>query len=539
MPALRHRVRAIAAVASLAGFVHAAAEDSAPAGQSFGPEKNLCANAPGPVAVGTAQWNGWGRDLDNSRYQPEPAIRAADVAKLAVKWAYGYHGNVVYGQPTVVDGRLFVTSSSGRVYALDARTGCTYWTYDAAASTGTAISVGEFAEVRAVYQSKRARRRDRNAHIDMTKPPSAVFFGDDAGFVYALDAEKGTLLWKTQADAHPLARITGAPVLYRNRLYVPVSSIEDRMTPNAGSACCTFRGSVVAMDMPSGQIAWKHFMIAGEARPYRKTGDSADEFGPAGAAVWSAPTIDAKRALLYAATGNSFTSIEAPGSEAIVALDLEDGSSRWVKQLAPHDSPATGTDFGSSPILRTLPSGRQVILAGQKSGMVYALDPDQAGDVVWQAKVSEGSGGIQWGSAADHRNLYVAGAGLPPGGVTAIDLKTGSIRWRTPAPAPVCSWGARNCVQAQPQAVTVMPGIAFAGALDGHLRAYSTINGNIVWDFDTAREFPTVNDVKASGGSLDQGGPTIVNGMVFVNSGYGRSAGQPGNVLLAFSVGGK
>jgi polyvinyl alcohol dehydrogenase (cytochrome) len=171
--------------------------------------------------------------------------------------------------------------------------------------------------------------------------------------------------------------------------------------------------------------------------------------------------------------------------------------------------------------------------------MVYALDPNQAGELVWQARVSEGSGGVQWGSAADHRNLYVAGASLPPGGVSALDLKTGAIRWRTPAPAPVCSWGVQNCVQAQPQAVTVMPGIAFAGALDGHLRAYSTINGNIVWDFDTAREFPTVNGVKASGGSLDHGGPTIVNGMVFVNSGYGRGAGQPGNVLLAFSVGGK
>jgi polyvinyl alcohol dehydrogenase (cytochrome) len=167
--------------------------------------------------------------------------------------------------------------------------------------------------------------------------------------------------------------------------------------------------------------------------------------------------------------------------------------------------------------------------------------------VLWQANVADGKaqGGVEWGSAADHHSLYIALSGLtaePPdmsGSLTALDIKNGVIRWQTGAPTPVCSWGAQECPHAQAQAVTVIPGVAFSGSMDGHLRAYSTIDGKILWDYGTARDFVTVNRVKASGGSLDQGGATIVNGVVYVNSGYGQRFGQPGNVLLAFSVDGK
>jgi polyvinyl alcohol dehydrogenase (cytochrome) len=511
------------------------------------PEKNSCETPGGPVAVGTAQWNGWGRDLDNSRYQPEPAIRAADVPRLAVKWAFGYHSSVVYGQPSIVDGRLFVGSSAGRVYSLDARTGCTYWTFDAAAAADTAIAVGEFAPARAVYASKRARRRERNAHIDISKPPSAVFFGDEAGTVYALDAQRGTLLWKAPADTDPSARISGTPVPYHNRLYVPVSSNREPLPPERGAGCCTFRGSVVAMDLSTGRILWKRYMVAEEGQPAPDGG---------GGGVGASPTIDVKRGLLYAASGGSYSGAEMAGADAIVALDLEDGRPRWVKQLARPErpGPAGAGDIGApvlgapvlgapvlgAPVLRALPNGRRVLLAERQPGVVLGLDPDLGGEIVWQARVGEGE--ADGGLAADHRNVYVATAAAGnegAAGLTALDMRTGNPRWRAPVPAPVCSWGVRNCIRAQPQAITVMPGIAFAGALDGHLRAYSTIDGKIVWDFDTGREFPTVNGVHAAGGSLDRGGPTIVNGMLYVNSGYGRSVGQPGNLLLAFSVGGR
>src|SRR5450432_1911801 len=184
-----------------------------------------CPNSGGPVALGSAQWNGWGRGLDNTRYQPEPAIRASDVPKLALKWSFGYANGTEFGQPTVVDERLFVTSSTGRIYSLDAKTGCTYWTYDAAAGSRTAVIVGELARTRVAALPRKLKRT--LAHLDVIKAPSAVFFGDDTGTVYALDAQKGSLLWKTQVDLHPLARIAAAPALYNDRLYVTVASTED------------------------------------------------------------------------------------------------------------------------------------------------------------------------------------------------------------------------------------------------------------------------------------------------------------------------
>ncbi len=517
-----------------------------------------CPSSAGPVALSNAQWNGWGRGLDNTRYQPEPAIRASDVAKLALKWAFGYQSGTEFGQPTLVDERLFVTSSTGRIYSLDAKTGCTYWTYDAAAGSQTAVTIGELARARVAALPRRLKRT--LAHLDVIKAPSAAFFGDDAGAVYALDAQKGTLLWKTQVDTHPMARIVGAPTLYNERLYVAVSSTEEAAAVNPSYSCCTFRGSVVALDVGSGRTVWKSYTVLEEPQPTRKNGAGIQEFGPAGAAISSSPTVDDKRKVLYVTTGGSATGVEQSLTDAVVAFDVADGKLRWVKQLVRPDAAAGGAGFSSSPVLRTLATGNQVLLAGQKSGVVYGLDPDHGGEILWQTKIGDSGpgpagggasgiasvvgppgvagrpGGVAWGSAADHRSLYVAISGLlaqpanTSGSLTALDMTTGVARWHTAAPEPACSWGERNCSHAQAQAVTVMPGSAFSGSMDGHLRAYSTIDGKILWDFDTAKDFPTKNGIKASGGPLDHGGATIVNGVVYVNS---------GNALLAFSVDGK
>jgi len=501
------------------------------------PEKNLCASRADPVSVGSVQWNGWGHDLFNTRYQPEPAIRAMDVPKLGLKWAFGFQGGNEFGQPTLVDDRLFVTSSSGRIYALDAKTGCTYWTYDAPAGSRTAISIGELG------QSKRAaipRKLKRTlAHLDVIKAPSAAFFGDDTGAVYALDAQKGTLLWKSQVDTHPTARILGSPTLYNDRLYVAVGSNEDNNTGNPNYSCCTFRGSVAALDIASGRVLWKSYTVLEEPQPTRKNSAGVQEWGPAGAAIASSPTIDAKRGVLYVGTGRSTTGIEQSLTDSIAAFALNDGKLRWVKQLKVMGQ--TGiSGFTSSPVLRTLASGNEVILAAQHSGVVYGLDPDHGGEILWQGRPggadASGDGGVAWGTAADHRSWYVAlsGALAQPinssGGLWALDPKTGTARWHTPAPVPACSWSEGLCSHAQSQAVTVMPGGVFSGSMDGHLRAYSTIDGKVLWDFDTAKAFQTQNGVRASGGPLDHGGATIVNGGVYLIS---------GNTLLAFSVDGK
>src|SRR5271169_1920933 len=242
MPAIVHA--SLCATAALLLSAAAAGADAAP--PVLAPEKNPCSARAEPVAIGSVQWNGWGRDPDNTRYQPEPALRATDVEKLALKWAFGYQSGTEFGQPTVVDGRLFISSSAGRIYALDAKTGCTFWTFDAAAGSRTAVVIGELGQSKRAVLPKKLKRT--LAHLDVIKAPSAAFFGDDTGAVYALDAQKGTLLWKSQVDTHPLARIVAAPALDNDRLYVAIGSNEDNNTTNPNYSCCTFRGGVAALD---------------------------------------------------------------------------------------------------------------------------------------------------------------------------------------------------------------------------------------------------------------------------------------------------
>src|SRR6202166_1282545 len=372
---------------------------------------NACPSAAGTVAIGHAPSNGGGLSLDNTRYQPEPAIRASDVAKLAVKWAYGYPSGTEFGQPTVVDERLFVTSSTGRVYSLDSKTGCTYWTYDSAAGSRTAVTIGELARARVAALPRKLKRT--LAHLDVIKAPSAAFFGDDTGAVYALDAQKGTLLWKTQVDTHPLARIVGAPTLYGDHLYVAVSSTEDTAAADPSYGCCSFRGSVVALDIASGRTLWKSYTVLEEPQPTRRNNAGIQEFGPAGAAVSSPPTIDAKRNVVYVATGSSPTGLKQSLTDAVVAFDLADGKLRWVKQLVRPDAGPAGAGFSSSPVLRTLATGNQVLLAGQKSGVVYGLDPDHGGEILWQTKI--GDSGLGSGAAAGGASGIGTTVG-PPGG---------------------------------------------------------------------------------------------------------------------------
>jgi polyvinyl alcohol dehydrogenase (cytochrome) len=492
------------------------------------------------IDVVAPQWNGWGRDLDNSRYQPSPGLAAEEVPKLKLKWAFGYPGIMTYGQPTIVGDRLFVSSMTGRVFSLNARTGCTYWSFDARAGVRTAISIGAVPAAASVK--------------------FAAYFADEQGFVYAVDAESGTLLWQMKPDEHRWARIVGAPALDAGRLYVPVSSPEEAVSRNAVYPCCSFRGNVSAIDAATGKLIWKAYAISEPPRPFKKNAAGTQMYGPAGAAIWSAPTIDRQRHVLYAGTGNSYTEVETNGADAILAIELETGGVKWIRQFTVHDDYLMGCggarlancpgtvgpdfDFGSSPILRMLPDGKQVVLAGQKSGMLYALDPDDQGKVLWQVSAGRGSalGGIEWGPAADEQNVYVAISDVmsrPSGGLTAFKITNGERIWHTPAPAPDCTGDARRCTAAQSAAVTVIPGVVFSGSQDGHLRAYSTGNGSILWDYDTRRPYETVNGVPAHGGSLDTGGSTIANGMLFVNSGYGKFFGEPGNVLLALSVDGR
>jgi polyvinyl alcohol dehydrogenase (cytochrome) len=507
---------------------------------------NRCAVAPKPINLKGPRWNGWGFDLDNSRFQPNPGIKTEDVPKLKVKWAWAHPGPMATGQPTIIGDRLYLTVEAGMVVCLNAQTGCDYWAMQPGAAVRAAVSVGPLPA----------------GSPTGSKAKYAVYFGDEKSNVQALDADTGKLLWKTKVENHFLSRITGAPVLYRNRLYVPVSSFEETAGRDAKYECCTFRGSLLALDAYTGKILWKSFTVQQEPKPFKKNSAGTQMYGPAGGAIWSTPTLDLKRKLIYVGTGNSYTDIESGHTDAIIAFEMETGKIKWVNQASAKDNflvgcrqPGVGNcpdqggpdhDFGSSPVLRTLANGKQVLLGGQKSGVMWAFDPDDNGKVLWQVKLGAGGalGGIEWGFAADAENVYIpvadpfAGATRKPG-LTALKIATGEQIWSIPAPPAKCSWGATRCNNSQSAAATVIPGVVFSGTADGRLRAYSTKDGAIIWDVDTAQPINTVNAGQAKGGTLDGGGPTIANGALYTNSGYGRLIGYPGNLLLAFTVDGK
>jgi polyvinyl alcohol dehydrogenase (cytochrome) len=388
------------------------------------------------------------------------------------------------------------------------------------------------------------------------RAPLTAYFGDSRSNVYALNAATGVEIWSKQVETHASARVTGAPTLHQNRLYIPVSSGEEGQGGNAKYECCTFRGSVVALDATSGALAWKTYTIANEPKPIGKNRSGLTRWGPSGAGIWASPTVDVKRGLLYAATGNMYTEPQQTTSDAVIAFTLATGQIAWTAQVTPRDVFVVGCnqpnapnctddtgpdfDFGNSPML-VRAANRDLIVIGQKSGVGWALDPDQRGAIVWQYRAGDGSalGGMEFGSSADSERAYFPvadGNGPHAGELHAVRLDTGERVWMTPAQTLKCGVRGRGCSPAILAAISVMPGAVLAGANDGGVRAYSTKDGAILWEFDTNREFVTVNGVAAKGASISGPGPAIGAGMVFVNSGYGSLGGRAGNVLLAFGT---
>jgi polyvinyl alcohol dehydrogenase (cytochrome) len=490
------------------------------------------------------QWSGWGNGAQNTSFQPTDAagLTASTVGELQLRWAFGFPDSFsAWAQPVVASNRVFVGSQAGIFYALSAQTGCIYWEFAADAGVRSAATVVPL-------------------HADAPSGDSrlAVLFGDGAANAYALDAQTGELIWKTRVDDHPQARITGSPVAHRGRYFVPMSSWSTVTEPT--EECCTFRGSLSALDIATGKVQWKTYVIPTEARrtPYL-TPQGKPLWAPSGSAIWAAPTVDEKRGLVYVGTGDSYTG-PATNSDSVVAFDLHTGELRWAKQLTPEDVWIAGCpreesstcrlgngpdlDVASPPMLvRTTRGGvaRDLIVVGQKSGTAYALDPDRRGAVVWRYRAGQGGpgGGIVWGSAASGSEAYFPVSDITtasPGGLHSVDIATGERRWIARPRPLLCGELRYGCNAAQPVGVSAIPGVVFAGAVDGGFRAYSSSNGALLWEYDTNREFVTVNGVAANGGSLIGVGPTIAGGMVFVNSGYGTNGGRAGNVLLAFAA---
>jgi polyvinyl alcohol dehydrogenase (cytochrome) len=528
---------------AVASFLGSGANESSPQPAAYCADRSVKIAAPSK-----AQWNGWSPGESNTRFQPAEAagLTTSQVGRLELKWAFAFDGDVsAFAQPTVVDRHLFVGSASGRVHALDTASGCIHWIFQAngpVRSASLAVPLG-------------ARH--------------ALLFSDLIGWVYALDAETGAVLWRKRVEDHEATRLTGAAVVHDGTVFIPVASWEESRAIGATYPCCTFRGSVVALRVQDGSLVWKEYTIPQEPKRTGTNRSGTPQWGPSGAGVWASPTIDAKRGLLYVTTGDNYSTPASDTSDGVMALDLTSGQVKWSRQMLKGDAynsacgdrtancpPENGPDFdfGSSPLLVTA-GNRELVIAGQKSGMVYALDPAKGGELVWQARVGKGgvNGGVQWGMASDNRNVYAAVSDvvrirradndpsdparftLNPtegGGLTALDLQDGHKVWYM-APPPCRS--TPGCSPAQSAAVTAIPGVVFSGSLDGHLRAYAAEDGRVVWDVDTVREYKAVNGVTGRGGSLDGPGPVVAGGMLFVNSGYSRFGGMPGNVLLAFA----
>jgi polyvinyl alcohol dehydrogenase (cytochrome) len=515
------------------------------------PPSAFCSSSKSSTAALKGEWLSWGGDLNNSRHQSfsNTHLNAQNISQLKFKWAFGFPGAAsASAQPLIYAGRVYVSSWEGDVFSLDAQTGCIHWHLVTEAGVRAAMFISKTGADQAT-----------------------LYIADLAANVYAANAASGELLWKTKIDDHPLARISGAPKQVGELLYIPVSSREESMAGDPKYPCCTFRGSVVALKAQTGQMAWKTYLIDQAAQPKAPSPNGTPQFGPAGVAAWNSPSIDLKRGLLYIGTGNSYTAPNAKLSDSIVALNLSDGALAWSRQLTPNDMwngscpdsakdhsncsriDAPDFDFAAPPILISAStfdskshSSTDLIIASQKSGVIYALNPDQKGQTVWETRVSPGgtSGGIMFGSAADDQAIYAGlsdatklGNATDPnsgGGLVALNNTNGQLKWKTPHPA--CG-DKRPCGQVQTAAVTVAADLVFSGSIDGTLRAYSASTGAILWSHETAHPFDTVNGVKANGGSMSDGGVAVSGNMLFTNSGYSHHSGiMPGNVFLAFGL---
>lgn len=484
---------------------------------------------------------GWGLDPANSHAVPAAAagLTRADLGRLKLKWAYGFaDSNRVRSQPMLAGGAVFIGSHNGHVLALDRETGCERWRFEALAEVRTAVVVEPW--------------KSGDARAD-----PLAYFGDLAGNVYAVRAFSGEPVWRMRADDHTAALITATPTLHEGTLFVPVSSMEENSAADPAYPCCTFRGSVLALDARTGKEKWRTWMVG---EPQRRTNAAGrTEHGPSGVAVWNTPAVDAARGVIYFATGDNYSQPATELSDAVIALDMTTGAIRWSNQVIEGDAWNVGCfvkgancpddagpdfDFGAGVILARAGDGRDLVLAGQKSGIAYAFDAE-TGKQVWQRRVGRGglAGGILFGMAAQDGRLFAPvsdfgeseDASFPASpGMNAIAIGTGELLWTAPM-ANACRPEQAACLPGISGAITATPQFVLAGGDDGRLRAYASDSGEVLLDLDLTASFPTVNGVAANGGAMSGGAAPIVDGgQVIVASGYGHAMKMAGNVLLVY-----
>jgi polyvinyl alcohol dehydrogenase (cytochrome) len=512
------------------------------------PDSAYCAavpNKPG-TPVATIYSSGWGGNGNATGYYPgsDTGVTSDNVAGLKLDWVFAVPGSgEMRSKPAVVGDRLFFGSEFGAVYGLDRKTGCALWVYNAGVAIRGAVNV--------------QLNSEGKLHL---------YFADMRGTVHKLDGDTGKALWTMNAASHYMGSVTGSVAFHDNRIFVPFSSTEIVSTRDSDYQCCHTAGEVAAVDATDGKLLWRFRTIEEPATEHGKNNAGAPSFGPSGAPVWSSPTADGKRGLVYFGTGENFTRPATKTSDAIFALDMKTGAVAWSHQATANDvwnldcgtennthCPEAGPDldFGMAPMLVTRPDGRDVLIVGQKSGHVHALDPDKQGELLWSTRVGRGGalGGIHWGMSSNGTLAYAPLADFPAlvvveqepfhpssPGVAAVDVTTGKLIWRHDNPAAACEEKDSNCLTGNSAATTAIPGAVFTGSMDGIIRAISAQDGSVLWEFNTAREFETVNQTKGHGGSVEGPGPVVAGDSLYVLSGYTTNLGLAGNLLLAFKL---
>lgn len=496
--------------------------------------------------------SGWGVNAQNHRFIAESSagITPDNINRLKLQWVFGLPDtDAPRFVPLVSADTVIISDDEGIVYALDRSSGCEKWRFEVGGTVRTAF---RYMEIEGEHR---------------------LYFGNMDGELIMLDLLSGSLIWRADLSDHPRAMLSGSGIEHEGVIYQPVSSWEVFWALNPFYACCTFRGSLVAVDAVTGKIRWRSYVIEQEAEVVKSRWLLPDYLGPSGAPVWSQPTLDVERRRVYVGTGENYSAPATDTSDAILAFDMDSGEMIWKQQFLAGDiwniscefplhvncpvEAGEDLDFGAPPILVS-DGDKDIILAGQKSGQVFALDPDKGGELLWTQRAGGGgkAGGIHFGMAVDPDRgvLYVpisdrsvapmadsAEGELDPS-LHAFQIASGEPIWRTAAPGSCIAPDSDGeelidgCLPGFSAAITVTERLVFAPTLDGYLRAFDARNGQQVWSFDTTKTFPSVSESDAQGGAIDYGGVVLEGGQLFVSSGYGLFGQIPGNAFMVFAV---
>lgn len=492
-------------------------------------------HAPPVIAQDDSQWAMGGHDLRNTRSNPaEHLLGPSTVGALTVDWTVTTHGDVS-ATPAVVDGAAYFPDWGGTFWKVNAESGDVVWSR----------SVSEYAGI-----------EDTFARTSPVVAGDTVYLGTQAGGrLLAIDTETGNLRWSTAMDPHPQAVLTSSPVVHAGVVYQGVSSLEFLLAADPAYDCCTFRGSLVAVDAATGEVLWKSHTLPDQ-------GEGGDIFS--GASVWgSTPTIDPASNTVFVGTGQNYSIPQSAqecqnnggtpqeclppwnAKDSIIAMDLNTGEIKWatgptrfdawnlacVPGFPPNNCPNPGPDHDTSDgtHLLTIPGpegqARRAVGAGQKSGEFWMLDA-ATGEIIWSASVGPGStlGGIEWGTANDGERIFFAETNndrkpyqLPNGETInyssfgALDAATGEIIWQVPEPHGGQAVGP----------ATTANGVVYFGSLNGYMYALSAATGELLWEFQ--------------GAGSSNAGPAIVDGTLYWGNGYQR-INTPSTTFYAFSL---